>query len=285
MSFTLKINVFAMRFANIRSLLSLLALLSVSVSLRCQTDSSELDTVNFADTALIGTEQLRNAISDYLTNAQDFSKPVEKQMYDIIIAADNVLSRCVSSFEMYKFVYHFMVLGFSEMGATLAVDYMMRMPYIEYLDATKQQREELYALAESFNRVKIGSVAPDIVAMTLNGTEFSLYDAESDYFVLLFWSFSCPHCRDMLKDISKYLSENDNVTVITVNVIGDRKRVRRLLRSLKVGDFNICDGHGWDSPIVRDFAVDMTPSLFVLDKDKKIIARPFGVNEILEIVR
>ena len=177
-----------------------------------------------------------------------------------------------------------MITGFTEMGATLVVDYMMRMPYIEYLDATKEQRAELYDLAEQFNRVKIGSVAPDINALTIKGDTFSLHDAESQFFVILFWSYSCPHCREMLKELAS-LSKNDDVMIITVNVSGKKKKVNRLLRSLKVNGINICDGLGWESPIVGDFAVNMTPSLFVLDKDKKIVARPFGINEIMEIVR
>lgn len=275
---------YKIRITIVKLLLTLVVLLSVNTFVKGQDDGSPLDTIDFTDNTLVDSELLRVAISDFLTNAQDFSQPEQRQMYDLILAADNVLSRCVSSFEMYRFVYHFMITGFTEMGATLVVDYMMRMPYIEYLDATKEQRAELYDLAEQFNRVKIGSVAPDINALTIKGDAFSLHDAESQFFVILFWSYSCPHCREMLKELAS-LSKNDDVMIITVNVSGKKKKVKRLLRSLKVNGINICDGLGWESPVVGDFAVNMTPSLFVLDKDKKIVARPFGINEIMEIVR
>ena len=63
----------------------------------------------------------------------------------------------------------------------------------------------------------------------------------------------------------------------------DLKKVKRLLRKAKLdSQYNICDGMGWDSPIVEDYAVDMTPSLFLLDEDKVLIAKPFDIEEVEE---
>ena len=202
------------------------------------------------------------------------------QEYDLILEADKKLSEC-TDYESYKSVYQYLIYGFSEMGANLAVDFMVRLPYFEYLDATDEQKEEIMAIAGMYERVKIGKKAPDIQAVTIDNICFDLSNIEENYTILLFWSYSCPHCHDLLKELSDFAKENDDFAIVTVNVSGELRKVKRLIRKLGLKKYcNICDGQGWDSPIVVDYAVDMTPSMFLLDKNKIIIGKPFDTEEI-----
>jgi len=99
--------------------------------------------------------------------------------------------------------------------------------------------------------------------------------------VILFWSYSCPHCRDMISELGQLAKSNPEVAIVTVNVSGDIKKVKRLIKKSHLEKtYNICDGLGWRSPIVEDYAVDMTPSLFLLDENKIIIAKPFDFEEL-----
>lgn len=84
---------YKMRITIVKLLLTLVVLLSVNTFVKGQDDGSPLDTIDFTDNTLVDSELLRVAISDFLTNAQDFSQPEQRQMYDLILAADNVLSR------------------------------------------------------------------------------------------------------------------------------------------------------------------------------------------------
>ena len=206
------------------------------------------------------------------------------QVYDLILEADKQLSEC-QDYESYKSVYQYLIYGFSELGANIAVDYMIRLPYFEYLDATDEQKEEIMAIASSFERVKIGNKAPDIQAVTINNECFDLYNVDQDYTIILFWSYSCPHCHDLLKELANFAKKNKNFAIVTVNVSGEVKQVKRLLRRVGMKNYhNICDGEGWQSPIVEDYAVDMTPSMMLLDKDKIIIGKPFNTEGIENIV-
>ena len=206
------------------------------------------------------------------------------QVYDLILEADKQLGEC-RDYESYKSVYQYLIYGFSELGANIAVDYMIRLPYFEYLDATDEQKEEMMAIASSFERVKIGNKAPDIQSVTVDNTCFDLYDVDKDYTIILFWSYSCPHCHDLLKELSAFGKKNKGFAIVTVNVSGELKRVKRLLRRVGMKNYyNICDGEGWQSPIVEDYAVDMTPSMMLLDKNKIIIVKPFNTEEIENIV-
>ena len=203
--------------------------------------------------------------------------------YDLILEADRQLSEC-KDYDTYKSVYQYLIYGFSELGANTAVDFMIRLPYFEYLDATDEQRDEIRAIAGMYERVKIGKKAPDIQAVTIDDKQFSLNDIAKKYSIVLFWSYSCPHCHDLLKELADFARENEDFAVVTVNVSGELKQVKRLLKKSGLKKYyNICDGGGWDSPIVIDYAVDMTPSMFLLDKDKIIIGKPFNTEEIEDI--
>ena len=103
--------------------------------------------------------------------------------------------------------------------------------------------------------------------------------------MILFWSYSCPHCHELLQELADFAKENKNFAIVTVNVSGEMRKVKRLLRKLGLKKhYNICDGQGWNSPIVADYAVDMTPSMFLLDKDKTIIGKPFNIDDIINSV-
>lgn len=257
--------------------------MSVFSVVRGQSDNTLLENINFNDTSLIDTEALKTVIAEYIDSSLDRTKTAKEQMYDMILATDNVLAHASTGFEMYRFVYQYLIGGFSTLGANMVVDYMVRLPYFEFVEADEIQRLEMQNIAESYKRVKIGAEAPVIQAVTLEGKAFDLTDVESEYVLVFFWSPSCPHCHEMLKELAKYANKREGITVVTVSVGTDLKEVRKMLAKSRLKGYHICDGDGWNSLLVDDYAVDVTPSLFLL-KDKRILAKPFDIKELITII-
>ena len=226
---------------------------------------------------------IKMALANYIDAYRNPELSPDSQMYSYILAADNILKKS-TDYPTYVFVYQYFISGFSELGANMVVDYLIRMPYLEQINATSGEKNIIINISESYKRVKIGSKAPDIQTVTINKKVFNLDDVDSEYTIILFWSYSCPHCRDLIKELSSFAKNHKDFAVVTVNVSGDLKKVKRILRKNHLAQFNICDGKGWDSQIVNDYAVDMTPSLFLLDKDKIIIAKPFDIDDILNSI-
>ena len=209
---------------------------------------------------------------------------IKAQSYNMILSADSLLSEC-KDYESYKSVYQYLMYGFSELGANMVLDYMKSLPYFGFIDADENQKQEIQAIAESYDRVRIGADAPRINSMTIEGESFNLYNIESKYTIILFWSYSCPHCQDLIKELAIFVKGKDDFAVVTVCVSDDLKKVKRFLKKNDLGKcYNICDGQCWDSLIIDDYAVVMTPSMLLLDSDKKIILKPFDIEEILNII-
>ena len=264
--------------------LMLVVMMSVLPIVVGQTENSIIDRIDFNDAALIDSDTLRIAIAKYIDSSYDKSMPAKDAMYDMILAADNVLSRACTTYEMYSFVYQYLIYGFSEMGANMVVDYMTSLPYFEFVVPDDKQRDSMREIAESYQRVKIGTKAPQISSVTVDGEDFNLYDIKSDYTLLFFWSPACPHCKSMIKELAKMTNKDNLPTIVTVSVSKEKKKAVKLLKRSRLNGYHICDGYGWNSRIIDDYAIDMTPALILLDEDKVIINKPFDIKELKEFL-
>ena len=267
-----------------RAKLLIIIILMSAFSLCGQTNDAMLEKIDFNDTTLVDTDFLKVTLAEYIDSAKNPELSAEKQMYNYILATDNVLKHCMS-YPMYKFVYQYLIYGFSELGVNQVVDYMVRLPYFEYLNADDEQTKEINDIAESFVRMKIGCQVPDIQSVTIENQKFDLYSIDKKYTVIVFWSYSCPHCRDLISKIGRFARENKDFAIVTVNVSGEFKKVRRLLKKVHLTEhYNLFELEGWRSEVVDNYAVDTTPSMFLLDKNKIIIAKPFDIEEIVNII-
>ena len=240
--------------------------------------------VDFKDVSLIPTDILTNKIFDFLSIQLTNEQNEEQKIMALILGSDNVLNRAVVEYEMYKFVYQFLLDTFKELRFDDVVDYLTRVPYSEEIECTEEQYRELLAIAEFNSRASLGSVAENISGKTVFDKEFSLYEIESDYTIVYFWSYTCVHCRENLKELKSFLDNNPDFSLVAVSVKGDLRKIKNVIKKNKIDGFFYHDGLEWDCPYVSDYAVTATPSFFLLDKNKKIVYKPFDFKELVDFV-
>ena len=246
--------------------------------------ASFFNDVDFNNVALIPTNVLPEKIYDFLSIQQPSGQTRDQQIVTYILAVDNVLNRASVNYEMYRFVFQFVIELFNDLNVAEVVDYMTTIPYLEEMDCNEEQYNELQSIAEFNSRVKIGGIAENISGRTVFGDDFSMYDIENDFTIVYFWSYSCDHCRENIKDLKIFLDEHPDFSLIAVTVKGDLKKVKSLVKREKIDGYFYHDGLEWDSPCVFDYAVSATPSFFLLDKDKKILYKPFDFKELKDFV-
>lgn len=240
--------------------------------------------VDFNDLSLIPTNVLTTKIIDFLSIQQTSDKNSDEQIMSFILGIDNVLYRASVNYDMYKFIFQYLIEGFNELGYENVVDYMTRIPYSDEMDCSVEQYNELLSIVEFNSRVRIGSLAKNISGKTIFNEDFDLYSIDSDFTIVYFWSYTCEHCRDNIKYLKRFLDENNNFSLVAVSVKGDLKKIKNLVKKEKIRGFFYHDGMEWDSPYVSDYAVTATPSFFILDKDKNIIYKPFDFKELTDFV-
>lgn len=240
--------------------------------------------VDFMDLSLIPTNVLTTKIIDFLSIQQVAGQTHEQQIMAIILGIDNVLYRSTVNFDMYKFVFQYLIEGFNELGYEEIVDYMTRIPYSEEMQCDENQYNELLSIMEFNSRVKIGSKAKNISGKTIFDVDFDMYSIDNDYTIVYFWSYTCEHCRENIKDLKLFLDENPDFSLVAVSVKGDLKKIKNIVKKNKVEGFFYHDGLEWNSPYVDDYAVTATPSFYLLDSEKKILFKPFDFEELVQFV-
>lgn len=241
--------------------------------------------VDFNDLSLIPTDVLTNKIFDFLSIQLTSDQNQEQQIMSLILASDNVLNRASVNFEMYKFIFRFFIESFNELKINEVVDYLTRIPYSENIECTENQYNELLSIAEFNSRARIGSIAKNISGTTIFDESFDLYSIDNDFTIVYFWSYTCDHCRENIKDLKIFLDENPDFSLVAVSVKGDLKKIKNLVKKTKLNGYFYHDGLEWNCPFVDDYAVTGTPSFYLLDKEKKIVYKPFDFNELVDFVK
>jgi hypothetical protein len=85
-------------------------------------------------------------------------------------------------------------------------------------------------------------------------------------------------------ELKSFLDENPDFSLVAVSVKGELKKIKNIVRKNKVRGFFYHDGLEWNCPYVDDYAVTATPSFYLLDKDKKIVFKPFDFEEFVQFV-
>lgn len=140
-----------------------------------------------------------------------------------------------------------------------------------------------------YKNTALGTIAQDFpIEKTANGQmlKTSLHGLKgSDHYVLIFWSSECSHCLQELPEIRKTVDEisESKVKVIAYALEDDTVTWKREITNYP--NFIQVLGLGkWDNPITDVYGIELTPTYFVLDKDKRILAKPQSLQELTSIL-
>ena len=136
-----------------------------------------------------------------------------------------------------------------------------------------------------FKSLSIGNIAPDFPLETddqnlKTAKHLSNLNTAENY-IIVFWSSTCSHCLKEIPELQTYLKtlEPDKLKVIAVGL--EDKAPRWEKESSKYPEFTHVLGLGkWDNDIGNSYNVTATPTYYVLDKDKKIISKPYDFDAL-----
>jgi|GEM_PF-312073 len=102
---------------------------------------------------------------------------------------------------------------------------------------------------------------------------------EANHYLVVFWSTTCSHCLEEIPELYKLVETLDKGELKVIAIALDEDRYRWKDMTYKFPEFYHVFGEGkWDNPIGDNYNVKATPSYFVLDKNKKIIKKPYDVK-------
>ena len=143
----------------------------------------------------------------------------------------------------------------------------------------KNQSITLVKKVEASLKTGIGMQAPDFT-WEEQGQEKSLYELTgNDYYIVLFFSSGCSHCQQEVPEFHEFISGIHNIKVVAIGLEDEKESWESMTSGYK--EFiNILDLDKWSSQKVKDYGISAIPTYLVLDKDKKILAKPYDLNEL-----
>jgi peroxiredoxin len=141
---------------------------------------------------------------------------------------------------------------------------------------------------ETYRAMKKGNTAPDIhfkgdnFALGYSAENFpkKLSDLKTKYTVVVFAASWCPKCQEEMPEIAKHYPKwkDNGVEVVLVSLDINKEAYQNFVKDLPF--ISTCDFKKWDSPIVNEYYVFGTPTMFLLDANRKILLRPNSVKQM-----
>jgi peroxiredoxin len=243
--------------------------------------------VDFNDTLLLRTHMFTAKLVGYLSLYQS-QKMDKKAMEKAFVApVDTILKKSQVNEKMYLFCLNYLVKGFKDFGFENLLQHIALHQHLSDFPGNSLQKQALEKQLHLITELAIGKTAPDFTTRTIKGKHIQLSKVKAGHTLLVFWASWCPHCTAALPKLEKYYdpAHPEKLQIIAVSVDDSKKPVEKEIKKEGYKWINIAEQKGWDSPIAEEYGVSSTPTFFLLDKDKKIIAKPGGITEVEHLLQ
>jgi peroxiredoxin len=242
------------------------------------------DHLDLSDERLLNTPLLKSRLDTYL-------EKVLLQLYDSVKpAAYALIQRASGHPQTYRYVTSHLlnaalasrVMGMDALFVDIARDYYLS-GKAAWADSTTlaKIRENVIFLEHNL----IGQQARDVRMETLDGQPFRLYQQNHLYTILVFYEPNCSHCNEFVPRLYQevYLPFRDKgLEVVAVYTMDQKEAWQAFTEKYHLADWtNVWDPHHLSRfKIIYDTRT--TPSVYLLDREKKILAKKFSLEFLKE---
>ena len=260
------------------------------------------DNIDFSDERMLRTPIFFNKMDQYL------DKLTAKHPDSINVSADVLVELSKANREIFQYVVSYITSTYERskiMGMDAVFVHMVEKYYItnqcDWVDST-----QLVKIADRAQKIApnlIGRKASEFLDFygrpfmkdTL-GKLHTLQEIKADYTVLIFYGPTCGHCKKEIPkvkhDIDSLIAAGYNIETFAVATEFDKADWKNFIHDQKIGDWiNVADinhdeeGNPVASSDWRDkYDIYSTPVIYLLDKEKKIIAKRITHSQIVEII-
>lgn len=190
---------------------------------------------------------------------------------------------------VYGWIVDYFYRGYESNGMDAGIKILE--PYLNDSTCLTSKRLEIARRLKGIETLIAGSKAPDISIKDDNGNlfELSTYNPNKDYILILFWSAGCSHCVELADKIYPWFQQievSKKLAIVAISLDDtelDIKAWEQKKTEMK-GLEHIHDSEGVRSKVAGDYYVLATPTMFLLDKEKKIIAKPENAEQLLQVL-
>jgi thiol-disulfide isomerase/thioredoxin len=238
------------------------------------------DNIDLTDERLLRTPILYARLNTFFTNV------VIQAPDSINKEIDKIINKCSGNYKVFQFVAVYLFNHFRESEIMGHDAVMVKLADDIYLSGkadwvSKEFKDDLRKQIDLIRPNLIGKRAVNLVMDSYKGIYVSLYDVEKEFTILYFWEPDCGHCKVATPKLKAYYdkAKDDNIEIFAVCTTSDKAKWTKYIEENKLTWIN-----GWDpersSRFDYYYNVQSTPMIYILDRNKKIIAKKLAVEDI-----
>jgi thiol-disulfide isomerase/thioredoxin len=231
--------------------------------------------IDFTNKTLLNSSFLVDRITDYVfyVNVSN-DKKTQQKLYKSSI--DTVLAK-ITDIAFKKDVIAFLIEQFELSKNIQTIDYLFKNHYNKLPESL--QDKKFITEKEALFAAEVGRIAPDFSWKEGKKTlKLSTLNSAENY-VLVFWSTDCSHCLREIPELHTFMKGSKKAKVIAFSLEKEAFIWKNYIINLY--DWHNVLGLGkWENKIARTYQIFSTPTYFILDKNKKIIAKPEKLEDL-----
>jgi peroxiredoxin len=238
------------------------------------------DNIDINDERLLRTPILQARLNTFFSNVLIQSPDsISKEI-------DKIIGKVKDNYKVFQFISVYLFNHFRESEIMGHDAIVVKLADEIYLTGkadwvSKDFKDDLRKQVDRIRPNLIGVKAQDLVMNSYKGVFVSLYDIEKDFTILYFWEPDCGHCAEATPKLKALYDKikDQGVEVFTVCTTGEKAKWEKYIEEHKLDWIN-----GWDPERRTNFGyyynVESTPMIYILDRDKTIIAKKLSVDDI-----
>lgn len=239
------------------------------------------DNIDLTDERMLRTPILQARLDAY------FNYVLVRQPPDSINKEiEKLIKKCEGNHKVFQFIAVYLFNHFRESEIMGQDAILVKIADDIYLSGkadwvSTKFLDDLRRQIELLRHNLIGMKAENLVMNSYKGIYVSLYDIEKEFTILYFWEPDCGHCQEETPKLKTYYDEakDDGVEVFAVCTTADSSDWKKYIEDHKLTWIN-----GWDPERISHFDyyydVEATPMVYILDRNKKIIAKKLSVEDV-----
>jgi thiol-disulfide isomerase/thioredoxin len=238
----------------------------------------------FSDPVILRTDLIPARINRYLAlcHADAPGDPFELQE-EMIKAVDVIMQHAIENEGVYYFVVEYLINLFSEMQD---MDPVVEHLTGRYLLGSVCFEEGLLLDQASAQAMEFreGNRVPGFGFTASDGRAINIQDIESRYTLILFWGSWCPHCEGVMEGLwdiyNLYRQQEGFLEVVAIGIEEDEAVWRAHIEERGYDWINFSSFKWWDCPVAREYNLKGTPTMILLDSEKRFLQEPVRVRSL-----
>lgn len=236
--------------------------------------------IDFSDTTLLATSLYTDRAYQYIQmHMRQDASPRENEA-NCIRALDILVPHLDVNPTVQQHILQFLLTGFEAMKMEEVLAHISA----NYSQQCGGTGDIVKHRLEAYQRMAVGQEVKDFTLTDINGEPVNLYNTVSPYTLLLFWHTECNHCQALMKILpvlaQKNVFRNHQIKIIGISIDDDRAKWEEFSRTYALDWINTYSENGFHSELAGDYNLFATPSMFLLDENHRIIAKPTTPQEL-----